>query len=301
MARIVQEILNWLERHKALKDHLNIQKILLNRTFATVQLTNGCVGTALNYDYEQQKELIKKEAKRLESDLLDKAMYDRLLYKTLLKRTRNLSLTEQAVKIAILSALSRPFFKCNYFNKKGFYFIEMPYRRYTKKKAFVWNKLFRQINEGDIATVIGFGGFLKTFVKHPKIKKVYVTDKNYKHRMKSINKQIKRLRKIKKQVYFKKAACNKEVIQKSDIVSITASAMCNDTMDDLLKWAKNCRIVIIQGVSGGVVPFSFFKKGISFYFTETKNKDYLRSYISNGRKYYWYTEYDDRIFIAPKK
>lgn len=300
MAKIIQETLHWLERYGAFRKGLNIQKIFLTRPFVAVQLTNGSVGTALNYGNESLKNLMRKKVKQLENYFLIKAKNDKLLYKTLLKKTKKLSLTEQAVKIAIFSALSKQYFTVDYFNKAGFYFIKLPYKKFRKNRP-VWNKLFRQINEGDIATVIGFGGFLKTFVKHPKIKKVYVTDKNYKHRMKSINKQIKRLRKMKKQVYFKKAAYDKEVIQKSDIVSITASAMCNDTMDDLLKWAKNCRIVIIQGISGGVVPFPFFKKGVSFYFTETKNKDYIKSYVQDGKKYYWYTEYDDRIFIALKE
>lgn len=301
MSKIVQEILRWLEKHNALKKQLNLQKVLLSRTFVAIQLTDGSVGTALNYDNELPRKLIKKRVKQLEVYFLSKAKKDRLLYKTLLKKTKNLSLTEQAVKVALLSALSRSYFNPNYFNRQGFYFIIMPYKKYTKKKAFAWNKLFKQIREGDTATVIGFGGFLKTFVKNTRIKKVYVTDKHYTHRMEKINKEIKRLRKIKRQVYFKKVAYNKKIIQESDIVSITASAMCNNTIDDLLKWAKNCRLVIVQGISGGVIPFPFFKKGVSFYFSETKNKDYINSYIKNGRKYHWYTEYGDRIFIAPKE
>ena len=74
----------------------------------------------------------------------------------------------------------------------------------------------------------------------------------------------------------------------------------NGTIDDLLRWSKNSRVIFVQGISGGVLPGTFFKHGVSVVFFETKDNNFIKAYEKDKEKYYWYTEHCDRIAVFPK-
>ncbi|MFZ0603302.1 MAG: DUF364 domain-containing protein, partial [Roseiarcus sp.] len=56
----------------------------------------------------------------------------------------------------------------------------------------------------------------------------------------------------------------------ADLVCITGSALCNGSMEQLLRAASGCGRVIVQGQSAAVHPAAFFGRGVAMVSTTLK-------------------------------
>lgn len=250
---ILGELLEDLERaYREVFFTINIRDIYLEEKYTIVDLDNDAQGIALNFDNEEEDRARKYDRTAAAAKLLSRAEEDRLLYKTLLTSTTPKTLYERSVYIAILSALSQP--KDDYLVRNGIVFRED------------WIPLSEISTNGDTVAVIGFGGFLPLALRDEKVKKVYVADLNLK---KSRQEMMDLLSEWgspfkEKAVELTDGSQNREIIKDADIACITGSALCNDTMDDLLLYAQDCREIIVQRHSASLLPIAFFRRGATY-------------------------------------
>ena len=72
------------------------------------------------------------------------------------------------------------------------------------------------------------------------------------------------------------------ILENSNIVFITGSALSTGTMESLLEHSKKAREVIIQVPSASIFPIEFFKTNVTHIFTTIKTKDELELGELNG-------------------
>jgi hypothetical protein len=226
--------------------------------FNIVRLNNGAVGASLNY-YEFVNPTDRTD---VETMLFKKLGNDPLLLKHLLKSDLPYLLT-LSLKTAILSALSRDHI-CSNPN------IECKTRMDTS--------FFSQVKS---ATIIGYGGYLRMLINHPAIRYIHISDlifKNDRAGNDVIDSEIANFRNTfpDKTITVSNGDDNDERIGSSDLVSITGSALCNGTMDELLSFANNCKYTIVQGQSAAIFPEVLFERGVSLVATALKPNNLLQ-------------------------
>ena len=93
----------------------------------------------------------------------------------------------------------------------------------------------------------------------------------------------------------------KKEIASSDLVSITGSAFCNGTMDELLNYAIKCSKIIIQGESTCVYPEILFKKGVDLITTTIKPNNLLKIALKDFQTFHYLLEEGlPLIHLTPK-
>jgi len=132
------------------------------------------------------------------------------------------------------------------------------------------------------AVVVGFGGYLDYIVTKTAIDHIVVTDLLYgkpdRHEWTSfVNASLDRYKKAypQKSVIISTDCTSTSLFAKADLVSITGSALCNGTLDGLLKKSSDCKKIILQGQSAAIYPVILFDKGISVVATTIKPQDML--------------------------
>ena len=122
------------------------------------------------------------------------------------------------------------------------------------------------------AVVIGFGGYMNYLIHMTDIKRIHVSDLWFWQRTKSIRRRLQLYKEIfpHKTITFSDGSDDRARLAVADLVSITGSALCNGTMDQLLEDARSCKTVIVQGQSGAVFPEVLFEKGVSLVSTTIK-------------------------------
>lgn len=234
---ILDETLDYLKLKKDL-DGLTIKHIFLSNYFNIIQLNDDSLGTCMNY-HDFKSSIQFEETSNL---LSRKTNSDPLLLRYLSESDNLLKLN---IKTCLVSALSRNLITGN----SEFRISSTP-------------DSFRDI---DTAVVVGFGGLLNYLVNQTEIEKIHVTDLEYDFQKKEIDKKLRlyKQQSPNKKITVSNGSDNKQKIQEADLVSITGSAFCNGTMEDLLDYSKNCTTTIIQGQSASIYPKYIFKKGVS--------------------------------------
>lgn len=148
-------------------NNLRVSGLWLQELYTVVELNNGQVDVALNYDnegfikYRRQYDPIETA-----HGLLARVEKDPLLLGTLLEK-QELALCERSALCAILGALSRPFLNRTELQKAG----------YAVTDGSI--SLDSIACEGDTIHIVGFGGYLEQALKSPKFSRIYVSDLNY--------------------------------------------------------------------------------------------------------------------------
>jgi uncharacterized protein len=153
---------------------------------------------------------------------------------------------ERSLCLCCLNALSQPLLTENRLDKKGIYYSREDRLDYIKPT--------------DVVSIIGWGGMVSQF--HGKCREVHVTDLRPPETFETII-IGETIGKGPKDVIFHSAKENRKVISGSDVVLITGSTLVNDTLDELISYAGNCRVVGIYGPSSQLVPEFFFSNGIN--------------------------------------
>ena len=122
------------------------------------------------------------------------------------------------------------------------------------------------------AVVLGFGGYFDYIVRHTAIAEVHLGDLSYNLRRGRIDRRLADYRQHypDKTITVSSGFDNDERLAAADLVSITGSALCNGTMEEVLEQSQRCRTVIVQGQSASIYPERLFERGVSLVSTTLK-------------------------------
>ena len=296
---IESEILQSLERSGLLKGR-SILRILTGRSFVAVELDDGSIGTAMDYARYPQRGNIQI----LEDIGTEPYNGNRLRpVSTFLERDLDtVDLTEQAIKIALLSALSQPLLTEEALSIRGWASSVVSYQEQRAPYEANWARatLETAVGEANVVGIVGFGGFLEMIANLPSVTTVLVCDRDFRHRANAIEATIARLNLL-FAGKIKFVGDNIRLLaDRCDVVQLTASALCNGTMDSLLNLFIG-RPLMLVGPSGSLVPEPWFKLGFRLICTERRDQGYITSYKYDDHLYDWFVEYDNRLYILSKK
>lgn len=120
------------------------------------------------------------------------------------------------------------------------------------------------------AVIIGYGGYLREVIERDEIRQVHISDLNH-----GILAMRARLRAFGKRAFTKLITLSdgtetEERLGNADVACITGSALCNGTMEHVLRAARYCPRVIVQGQSASIHPQSLFERGVQLVTTTLK-------------------------------
>ncbi|MCX6745850.1 MAG: DUF364 domain-containing protein [Candidatus Parcubacteria bacterium] len=279
MDEILNKTLDFIKKQTDLQN-IYIKEFFIRANFTFVKLSNGQIGTAGNYDVQGNHDRqFKYDPVREEQGIYKLIKKDPLLINYFKVITSGF---QRSLYLALISALSQPLLKKNFLLKFSFKSTEI-------ESGKSWGeRLLPLIDVKDTVTLIGFGGGLLAFLQK-NVKKLFISDLMFKYKEKLLKKyfEIKKLMKTYNytgEINFSDGHKNEEIIKQSDLVFITGSALSNGTMEDLLKFSKNCSKIIIQGPSVSIFPIELFKRGATDIFTNIKNERDIKFYKEIGGK-----------------
>jgi uncharacterized protein (DUF4213/DUF364 family) len=295
------DLLESLTRLGAL-EAVRVTDVLVHRSFAAVRLSSGAVGAAMNYAVYPTYALALYEAAEREAVAIRaEVRHDPCLRRYLLDRHRaELTLTEQAVKVAIMSALSQPHMSVSALHARGFQRESVTYRQHhMPKRPVPQRRLLEQLFERDCAVgIVGFGGLLEIVAAMPTVREIRIIDRHTEHRREYISAVLANLNARAGYEKVRPVKSDPSDLRGCDVISITASTLANGSIDELIAAFAGSRL-IVQGPSGAVVPEPFFARGVSLMCVECKDEGFIDAYRFDDRAYDWYVEFDDRVYIAP--
>ncbi|MFQ5650538.1 MAG: Rossmann-like domain-containing protein [bacterium] len=234
---------------------LNILEIHMESPYTIVKLTNGDLGVAFNFDHESQPFKICENRHNwpaIATGLLDRARTD-----TLLTDHEPRELYELSVQVATSSALSQ---SQNIRDKdladNGLIVDDFPI------------PLADISRKGDTVSVIGFGGYFCQALYDPNVHQVLVSDLLLSRSSEMQENAARFLQQFPNKLqFFDDAVSSEAIVLEADVACITASALCNGTMDGLLQAAREgkCREVIVYGHSGGMLSGPLFEHGVTIH------------------------------------
>lgn len=258
---------------------IRIKDMHISDFYTIIQLSNNSVGTGMNYFKFQSKEKLRDTEIFLKSRIKSDPLFLKFLFS---QNTKNL--LKLSLKTALISALSAD------------WILEKNRFEITKKRDM---SIFSDINS---AVIVGFGGEMEFIIRNTGVCNIHVSDLHYDKRRNEMDDKIKEYRKAfpNKKITISKGYDNAKRINDAELVSITGSALCNGTMEELLGYACNCKKIIVQGQSSAIYPEIFFRNGVSLVATMIKPKNFLNLAITDFRECQKIMEGTDyRVFIKP--
>lgn len=155
----------------------------------------------------------------------------------------------RSVAVAAMCALSQRFLSVDSLTKRG---------------LRIWDDqslLESVITPRDVVTLIGYGGMVQKVLG--RCKELHVADMRPREFLLTtiISEEIE----YEPKLHTLHGPEDDEVLlNRSDVVIITASSLVNRTFDDLLRYASHARAVGLYGPSASIIPEVFFKNGIDF-------------------------------------
>lgn len=232
---------------------LAIADICLDNLFVSIRLNDGSVGAAMNYDLEGAHSITYAQVDQTRRELLERLQRDPLLWEYL--RQPSDSLGRQALFVALLSALSAPkLLDVAWLDRQG----------WSSTAQRISLRSFQHLKPRTV-TVVGFGGFLEEALAQDWLEQVNCIDFLANDpEFQRINPYPFELKdKAKMQVIYDDGTNGRALIDESDIVCISASTLCNGSLESLLPSPRDRRIVILEGPSGGVLPGPLFERGVT--------------------------------------
>jgi uncharacterized protein (DUF4213/DUF364 family) len=191
------------------------------------------------------------------------------------------SIPLRSIAVACLSALSQQFIEESSLNARGFSVLQ--------NRGFIENAL----RPDDVVTLIGYGGMLQNVLG--KCKEIHVAD------MRPADVLLTtiigdKIEYAPSQVILHGAEDDEELLGRSDVVIITASTLVNGTLDELIRYAANARVILLYGPSASMIPDVLCEAGVTCVmshnvsnpslFIEGLNNDMnMESSLRNGQKY----------------
>ena len=93
-----------------------------------------------------------------------------------------------------------------------------------------------------------------------------------------------------------------EYLPSADLVVITGVTILNDTLEGLLRNAKEGAEVLVTGPTAGMLPDAFFKRGVTMIggILVTKPDELLNIISEGGSGYHFFGKYAERIVVRKK-
>jgi hypothetical protein len=239
---------------------LAIADLWLDNLFVSVRLNDGAVGLALNYDQEGLPGVPRDVTAATRAYLLETLSQQPLLWE-LLTRPAD-SLAQVALLIALLSALSAPVLASQ--ERLAALGLQALDRR-IPLRAFPTRR---------VVTIVGAGGFLDEAVAEPSIEQVCCCDLNFADE-EFRGKVERRFPQAGKRLVLDDGGRTLELIGAADVVCITASTLCNGSLESLLPSPAHSQVIILEGPSGGVLPGPLFDRGVTHLVHNPVDVDYV--------------------------
>ncbi|WFE48361.1 DUF364 domain-containing protein [Verrucosispora sp. WMMD1129] len=285
----------------------SVDEILTGRSFAAVVLDDGSVGTAMDYQGYHGGGSPGAVVCRRGSQVTDylgtspgRSLLDCDLVRT---PPAGLDLTRQAVKIALLSALSRPWLRPTALAEAGLGHVVAPFDEVHAHQAgsAVTEALTRAVGSAGTVGVIGFGGLMEHLAEVDGVGRVLVADLHDAPRAERVRSTLARFN-----ARFGEARIQlvgddlHRLADECEVVQITPSSLCNATMDEVLRTLRGLRLIVV-GPSGAVPPPVWQAHGAVLVCTELRDSRFVRAYHHDDHLYEWYVEYDRRLAYWPQE
>lgn len=247
-SRILDETMQRLRKRVPIYD-LKIESIFLSNYFNIIRLANGSTGACANY-FRFKSE---KSSEYARIQLMKQVSKDPLLTEYF-DTEGEPDLLKLSLKSCLINALSQDLL----LNPEGF--------QVTKQ----FDPHFFPPSES--AVVIGFGGYMDYLIHNTEIKRIHISDLWMQHRTKSVQRRLKYYEEKlpEKIITFSDGSDNIQRIADAGLVSVTSSALCSGTLDQLLETGGKTKTFIVQGQSGSILPEILFEKGVSLVSTTIK-------------------------------
>jgi len=261
--RLLDRILESIARHRPLES-ARLADLSLRSAFAVARLADGSIGSAANFDAEPSASVrFLPLVPAIEQTLRESLSGD----PALLGVTGEAAAPYlRALRVAIISALSQALLTSECLR---------PYGLAVAQEPDFGARIAGLVRPGDVVTVIGFGGpwsgLLKTRAAAVQICDFSLSQPRKASRVAAAI-AVRRARTgFAGEVLLSGGEDAGELLARSTVVSITGSALCNDTMEGLLRDSCRCREVIIQGPSASVFPVELFARRATRLFTTRKS------------------------------
>ena len=262
---LIQELALALQNHRSADwSKLGIQDLWLDNLFSSVRLNDGAVGLALNYDQEGFRQISPAISHETRVRLLKMCSQQPLLWELLNGPIQ--STTLQSLLVALLAALSAPILSSA---------SELGGLGLVSQEGRVSLNALREY--GSKVTVIGGGGYIEEAMQLDWIERLACCDFNFakpelNHRYDGL---YQRFRSSKTEVLIDSGENSLSLLESSDIICLTASTLCNGTLDDLLTVVPKGAAVVLEGPSGGVLPTPLFNRGVTHLVHNPVDIDYV--------------------------
>lgn len=236
-------------------NELRLEDLCLDSLFLAVRLSDGHCGAAMNYDLEGHHSITVAQVDQTRLQLLEIAQGDPLLWDYLQQDTP--SDAHNALWVLILSALSAPVLldeerlsSMGMRSQAG----RIPLREFRERGART-------------VTVVGFGGYLEEALAQDWLETVncidfLATSEDFKQRNPyPFNLREEALKRM--NVVYDDGANAQELLEAADVLCLSASTLCNRSLEALLPSAREGRVIILEGPSGGVLPGPLFDRGVT--------------------------------------
>jgi uncharacterized protein (DUF4213/DUF364 family) len=155
----------------------------------------------------------------------------------------------RSIAVASISALSQPFLSIESLEERGFQVDDD--RDY----------LYGILQPDDVVTLIGYGGMTRNILG--RCKELHIADMRPVDSLPSmlIREDVKDNH---EPVFIHGPDEDEALLNKSDVVVMTASSLVNGTFDDLISYAAPARIKCLYGASASIIPDVLIRHGVSF-------------------------------------
>lgn len=236
-------------------DRLRLEDLCLDSLFLSVRLSDGHCGTAMNYDLEGHHGITPAQIDRTRDELLAQRDGDPLLWNTLHQDTP--SDAHNALWVAMLSALSAPVLQSE---------ERLASLGLCSRAGRIPLSEFRDRDARKV-TIVGFGGYLEEALAQNWLEKVncidFLASSDDFRRRNPYPFQLAEQARTRMQVEYDDGARAHELLQEADILCLSASTLCNRSLELLLPASRADRTIIVEGPSGGVLPGPLFERGVT--------------------------------------
>lgn len=156
-------------------------------------------------------------------------------------------LKAHSLAVAAISALSRPLIQPHMLAKRGLITQETDITTY--------------VLPDDVVAMVGYAGIIQRIVG--RCKEFHVTDMRRQNTLQTLI--------IGDNIYYYSEGItlhtekdNRDVLSRADVVFITASTLANGTIDELLTYTGNARLVIVYGPTGSIIPDVLLERGVDY-------------------------------------
>lgn len=236
-------------------DGLRLEDLCLDNLFLSVRLSDGHCGTAMNYDLEGHHAITPAQVDQTRLELLRRAQEDPLLWDYLQQDTP--SDAHNALWVAILSALSAPLL----LDEERLSRLGL-----TSRPGRIPLREFREAGARTV-TIVGFGGYLEEALAQDWLEAVYcidflATSEDFRRRN-PYPFQLREEASRRMRVVYDDGTNAAELLEAADVLCLSASTLCNRSLEALLPDPREDRVIILEGPSGGVLPQPLFRRGIT--------------------------------------